>query len=70
MPDNVYNLTIGQAAKELGFSIDSVRKWAESGALRGIRTPEPGRRWRFRQADLDAFVVEQSNGRREVEASA
>lgn len=56
MPDELFDLPIGAAARKLGFSVETVRKWAETGQIRAFRTPAPGRRWRFRDSDLIAFM--------------
>lgn len=60
MPDSpaeLYDQSIGDAARILGFHPDTIRKWATSGDLQGILTPGVRGRWRFRRSDLDAFLV-------------
>lgn len=47
-------LTLGQAAKYLGVSESTVRKWADEGRLGAFSTP--GGHRRFRRADLDQFL--------------
>jgi excisionase family DNA binding protein len=47
-------LTLGQAAKYLGVSESTVRKWADEGKLPAFSTP--GGHRRFRRADLDTFL--------------
>lgn len=47
-------LTLGQAAKYLGVSDSTVRKWADAGRLAAFATP--GGHRRFRRADLDEFL--------------
>ncbi len=52
-------LTVGQVADELQVIPDTVRTWIQSGALRASRPgpgDEPGRKYRVRRADLQAFV--------------
>jgi len=55
MPSPVLGLTVSQAARHLGVSISTVRRWSDSGALRGYRTP--GGQRRFTQEELDQFVA-------------
>ncbi len=47
-------LTTGEAAKHLGVSIGTVRRWAKSGQL--TYTVMPSGRLRFADGDLDAAV--------------
>jgi excisionase family DNA binding protein len=47
-------LTLGQAAKYLGVSESTVRKWADEGRLDAFSTP--GGHRRFRRPDLDKFL--------------
>ena len=56
-PDEL--LTVGQVADEMQVIPGTVRGWIQSGALRAIRPGdglEPGRTYRVRRADLQAFV--------------
>ena len=46
--------TSSQAASYLGVSLATVRRWSNSGALRGYRTP--GGQRRFSREQLDAFL--------------
>jgi excisionase family DNA binding protein len=48
-------LTASQAARALGVSVSTVRRWSDSGALRGYRTP--GGQRRFSREQIEAFVV-------------
>jgi excisionase family DNA binding protein len=48
-------LTASQAARALGVSVSTVRRWSDSGALRGYRTP--GGQRRFSREQIEAFVA-------------
>ncbi len=56
-------LTASQAARALGVSVSTVRRWSDSGALPGYRTP--GGQRRFSREQIDAFIasLEQHGGR-------
>ena len=57
-PDEL--LTVKQAADELQVIPATVRTWIQSGALRASRPgngTQPGRTYRVRRTDLDAFVA-------------
>jgi putative resolvase len=45
MESNEVTISIGDAAKELGVSVKTVRRWADSGKLRYERTPTGHRRF-------------------------
>jgi excisionase family DNA binding protein len=47
-------MTASQAARHLGVSISTVRRWSDAGHLKGYRTP--GGQRRFSQAALDEFL--------------
>jgi excisionase family DNA binding protein len=47
-------LTASQAARHLGVSISTVRRWSDAGHLTGYRTP--GGQRRFSEEQLDAFL--------------
>jgi excisionase family DNA binding protein len=47
-------LTTAQAARHLGVSLSTVRRWSDQGHLPGARTP--GGQRRFSVEQLDAFV--------------
>jgi excisionase family DNA binding protein len=47
-------LSTGEAARHLGVSLSTVRRWADAGHLRGSRTPGGQRRFTIEQ--LDAFL--------------
>ncbi|HEY8107346.1 MAG TPA: response regulator [Gaiellaceae bacterium] len=53
-------LTLGQAARFLGVAQSTLRKWADKGAVPGIRTH--GGHRRFRRGDLQAFLVRSAAG--------
>ena len=48
-------LTTSQAARHLGVSMSTVRRWADQGHLPMLRTP--GRQRRFSPDQLDAFLA-------------
>ena len=47
-------LSTSEAARHLGVSLSTVRRWSDSGHLRGYRTP--GGQRRFTTEQLDAFL--------------
>jgi excisionase family DNA binding protein len=47
-------LTASEAARHLGVSISTVRRWSDAGHLQGYRTP--GGQRRFNVEQLDAFL--------------
>ena len=47
-------LTIGQTAEKLGISIDTLRRWDESGKLVAIRKDGGTHRY-YREKDLEVF---------------
>jgi excisionase family DNA binding protein len=58
-PDEL--LMVEQVAEILKVAADTVRGWIRSGGLRASRPgngKQPGRKYRVRRADLDAFVEE------------
>jgi excisionase family DNA binding protein len=48
-------LTTSEAARHLGVSLSTVRRWSDMGYLRGYRTP--GGQRRFPVEELDDFVA-------------
>ena len=48
-------LSTSEAAKHLGVSLSTVRRWSDAGHLRGYRTP--GGQRRFTVEQLDEFLV-------------
>ncbi|MDX6273062.1 MAG: MerR family regulatory protein [Frankiales bacterium] len=49
-------LRVGEAAKALGVTPDTLRRWAKEGRVGHVELPSG--QIRFRQADLDAVLVE------------
>lgn len=47
-------LSTSQAARELGVSLGTIRRWADLGYIRAYRTP--GGQRRFNAGQIDAFV--------------
>ena len=47
-------MTTGEAARMLGVGLNTVKRWINSGDLRGGRTP--GGHWRISKDDLNAFM--------------
>lgn len=47
-------LSTSEAARHLGVSLSTVRRWSDAGHLRGYRTPGGQRRFTIEQ--LDAFL--------------
>jgi excisionase family DNA binding protein len=56
-------LSTSEAARHLGVSLSTVRRWSDAGHLRGYRTP--GGQRRFTVEQLDAFLasLEQDSSR-------
>jgi excisionase family DNA binding protein len=48
-------LPIGEAARQLGVSIDTIRRWEHDEKLHGTRTP--GGQRRFRQSEIDRLLA-------------
>ena len=48
-------LTTSEAARHLGVSLSTIRRWSDMGYLRGYRTPGGQRRFSIEQ--LDEFLV-------------
>jgi excisionase family DNA binding protein len=53
-PQNRLGLTTSEAARHLGVSLSTIRRWSDAGALRGSRTPGGQRRFSVQQ--LDEFM--------------
>ncbi len=59
-PDADELLTVAQVARELQVVPGTIRSWIQSGALKSSRPgngKQPGRTYRVRRVDLDAFVA-------------
>jgi len=52
---NRLGLTTSEAARHLGVSLSTIRRWSDAGALRGYRTP--GGQRRFSVEQLDDFMA-------------
>jgi len=50
----VLGLTIGEAARFLGVSLSTVRRWSDAGVLPSYRTP--GGQRRYNRDQLDSFL--------------
>ena len=59
MEDSQMTISIGDAAKELGVSVKTVRRWADSGKLRFERSPSGHRR--FYLADIKRITPRDFN---------
>jgi excisionase family DNA binding protein len=53
-------LSASEAARHLGVSVSTIRRWSDSGHLIGSRTPGGQRRFTLEQ--LDAFLASLSTG--------
>ena len=53
-------LSTSEAARHLGVSLSTVRRWSDSGHLRGYRTP--GGQRRFTQEQLEEFMASLQRG--------
>ncbi len=53
-------LTTSEAARRLGVSLSTIRRWSDMGYLRGYRTPGGQRRFSVQQ--LDDFLVSLEDG--------
>ena len=49
------SLPIGEAARRVGYSVDTLRRWADEGKIPFFRTP--GNQRRFRTEDIDALLA-------------
>ena len=54
VPTNRLGLSASQAARALGVSVSTIRRWSDAGALPGYRTP--GGQRRFSREQIDAFL--------------
>ena len=53
-------LTTSEAARHLGVSLSTIRRWSDMGYLRGYRTPGGQRRFSIEQ--LDEFIESLQSG--------
>ena len=59
-PGSRLGLTASEAARHLGVSISTVRRWSDAGHLQGYRTP--GGQRRFDREQLDVFISSMQRG--------
>ena len=57
-------LSTSEAARHLGVSLSTVRRWSDAGHLRGYRTPGGQRRFTVEQLDDFLRSLEQGSSRR------
>jgi excisionase family DNA binding protein len=57
-------LTTSEAARHLGVSLSTIRRWSDMGHLRGYRTPGGQRRFSVEQPDAFLESLESSGPRR------
>lgn len=60
MEEKLY--TVEEVAKMLRFQPNTIRLWLENGKLRGVKV---GWQWRIRECDLQEFVKENTEQRKE-----
>ena len=56
-------LSTSEAARHLGVSLSTVRRWSDAGYLRGYRTPGGQRRFTVEQLDEFLSSLEQGSSR-------
>lgn len=54
------DLSISQAARELGVSLGTVRRWSDLGYIKAYRTP--GGQRRFSRSQIDEFLRSLESG--------
>lgn len=64
----VYDLSPAEAARQLGVSQITVKRWAKNGTLKALQTP--GGWWRFSQTDLAEFIARRTQRAAPQEATA
>ncbi|HEX8084117.1 MAG TPA: helix-turn-helix domain-containing protein [Solirubrobacteraceae bacterium] len=57
-------LSTSEAARHLGVSLSTVRRWSDAGYLRGYRTPGGQRRFTIEQLDEFLSSLEQDTSRK------
>lgn len=64
MPENTAPLlTIGEAARYLGVSVDTLRRWDSDGRLRSIRLTAGGHR-RYRRDEIESLLTRENGDAR------
>jgi excisionase family DNA binding protein len=61
VPTSRLGLSTSEAARHLGVSLSTIRRWSDMGHLRGYRTPGGQRRFSIEQ--LDEFIASLDQGR-------
>jgi excisionase family DNA binding protein len=61
-------LSTSEAARHLGVSLSTIRRWSDAGHLQGYRTPGGQRRFTIEQ--LDEFLLSLEQGPRTPSSSA
>jgi excisionase family DNA binding protein len=64
-PSRRLGLTTSEAARHLGVSLSTIRRWSNTGHLLGYRTPGGQRRFSVQQLDEFLASLEQSGGARD-----
>jgi len=59
-PEPRLGLSISEAARVLGVSLSTVRRWSDAGVLPSYRTP--GGQRRYSRQQLDAFLASLQRG--------
>jgi excisionase family DNA binding protein len=60
-PSSRLGLTTSEAARHLGVSLSTIRRWSNTGHLLGYRTPGGQRRFSVQQLDEFLASLEQGN---------
>lgn len=70
MPYNRLGLSTSQAARQLGVSLSTIRRWSDMGYLRAYRTP--GGQRRFSREQIESFLasLEQGDGQQTPKGDA
>ncbi len=55
------DLTVKEVAERLGTHQETVRRWLQSGRLRGYRPGGDKLGWRVRRDDLEAYIAQRTN---------
>ena len=54
-------LTVGEVARRLAMSDETIRRWLRAGRLRGVRLGARRAGWRVSEADLDTYLRARTN---------